>query len=181
MTAIPHPTISQQCYPPIMGYSTSHSQHAQETSYLVADFYQKHPGVARQIRSIEFQSIPFRSTEVPRCHFLKGGGCNGTPINTPQLCLHPPTQMTWLDMSLVAFICLSVCFSVHLSVHLSIHLFVHLSVCLSVCLSICLSVHLFVCPFVHLFVRPSVRTIALPALPALPAVAIAVAAAAAIA
>ena len=40
---------------------------------LVMDFYQKHPGAARHIRSIEFQSIPFRPIEVPRRHFLKGG------------------------------------------------------------------------------------------------------------
>ena len=41
---------------------------------LIADFYLKHPGAARQIRSIEFQSIPFRSIEVPRRLFLTGGG-----------------------------------------------------------------------------------------------------------
>lgn len=32
VTAIPAPSISQQRYPPVTGYSTSHSQHAQETS-----------------------------------------------------------------------------------------------------------------------------------------------------
>ena len=32
MTAIPAPRVSQQRYPPIAGYSTSHSQHAQQTS-----------------------------------------------------------------------------------------------------------------------------------------------------
>ena len=50
--------------------------HAQD---LIAKFYQNHPGAARYIRSIEFQSIPLQSTEVPRHHFLKGiGGCKGT-------------------------------------------------------------------------------------------------------
>jgi Chromo (CHRromatin Organisation MOdifier) domain len=37
---------------------------------LITDFYRKHPGAARHIRSIEFRSIPFRSIEVPRRHFL---------------------------------------------------------------------------------------------------------------
>ena len=32
MTAFPAPSVSQQRYPPITGYSTSHSQHAQHTS-----------------------------------------------------------------------------------------------------------------------------------------------------
>ena len=36
---------------------------------LVADFYRKHPGAARHIRRIEFQSIPFKSVEVLRRHF----------------------------------------------------------------------------------------------------------------
>ena len=40
---------------------------------LVADFYRKNPGAARHIRSVEFQSILFKSVEVPRCHFLEGG------------------------------------------------------------------------------------------------------------
>ena len=40
---------------------------------LVAEFYRNHPGAARHIRGIEFQSIPFRSIEVPGRHFLKGG------------------------------------------------------------------------------------------------------------
>ena len=32
MTAILAPTVSQQRYPPITGYSTSHSHHAQQTT-----------------------------------------------------------------------------------------------------------------------------------------------------
>jgi transposase InsO family protein len=40
---------------------------------LVADFYRKHPGAARHIRSIEFHSIPFKPVIVPRRHFLEGG------------------------------------------------------------------------------------------------------------
>ena len=32
VTAFPAPSVSQQQYPPITGYSTSHSQHAQHTS-----------------------------------------------------------------------------------------------------------------------------------------------------
>jgi Chromo (CHRromatin Organisation MOdifier) domain len=54
-----------------------------DTPDLLADFYQKHPGAARHIRSIEFQSIPFRSIEVPRRHFLKGGvDVRGLPFPT---------------------------------------------------------------------------------------------------
>jgi hypothetical protein len=40
---------------------------------LVANFYRKHPGAARHIRSIEFHSIPFKPVIVPRRHFLEGG------------------------------------------------------------------------------------------------------------
>ena len=40
---------------------------------LIADFYRKHPGAARHIRAVDFQSIPFRSVKVPRRHFLEGG------------------------------------------------------------------------------------------------------------
>jgi hypothetical protein len=32
VTAVPAPQVSQQRYPPITGYSTSHSQHSQQTS-----------------------------------------------------------------------------------------------------------------------------------------------------
>jgi len=32
VTAMPAPTVSQQRYPPVSGYSASHSQHAQQTS-----------------------------------------------------------------------------------------------------------------------------------------------------
>jgi hypothetical protein len=39
---------------------------------LLADFYRKHPGTARQIRSIEFASIPFQPI-VSRRHSLEGG------------------------------------------------------------------------------------------------------------
>jgi hypothetical protein len=53
---------------------------------LVTDFYRKHPGAARHIRAMEFQSIPFQSIEVPRRHFLKGGvDVRGLPIpSTPR-------------------------------------------------------------------------------------------------
>jgi len=43
---------------------------------LIAEFYRKHPGAARQIRSIDFHTIPFRSVpslRVPSRHSLKGG------------------------------------------------------------------------------------------------------------
>jgi transposase InsO family protein len=50
---------------------------------LIADFYRKHPGAARQIRAIEFQSIPFQPL-VPRRHILEGGvDVRGHPISTP--------------------------------------------------------------------------------------------------
>jgi len=39
---------------------------------LVAEFHRKHPGAARQIRSVEFQAIPFQ-IRVPRRHSLEGG------------------------------------------------------------------------------------------------------------
>ena len=38
---------------------------------LVAEFYRKHPGAARQIRAVDFTSIPFRV--VPGRHSLEGG------------------------------------------------------------------------------------------------------------
>jgi len=40
---------------------------------LVTEFYRKHPGAARHIRTVEFSSIPFRSTTVSGRHFSKGG------------------------------------------------------------------------------------------------------------
>ena len=53
---------------------------------LIAEFYRNHPGAARSIRSIKFQSIPFQSVTVPGRHFLKGGGgvdVGGLPIPDP--------------------------------------------------------------------------------------------------
>src|ERR1700678_4050326 len=38
---------------------------------LIADFYRKHPGAARQIQAIDFTSIPFR--RVPGRHSLEEG------------------------------------------------------------------------------------------------------------
>jgi hypothetical protein len=62
---------------------------------LIADFYQKHPGAARQIRSIEFQSIPFRPIEVPRRHFLKGGvDVRGHPVLTLPANPHASADMS---------------------------------------------------------------------------------------
>jgi hypothetical protein len=42
---------------------------------LVTDFYRRHPGAARHIRAVVFDSIPFRpvSDVVPGRHPLKGG------------------------------------------------------------------------------------------------------------
>ena len=69
---------------------------------LIAEFYRNHPEAARHIRSIEFQSLPFQSIEVPRCHFLKGGvDLRGLPIPSKAtnpahpwmlLCLQVPTH-----------------------------------------------------------------------------------------
>jgi transposase InsO family protein len=39
---------------------------------LVAEFHRKHPGAARQVRSVEFRAIPFQ-IRVPRRHSLEGG------------------------------------------------------------------------------------------------------------
>ena len=42
----------------------------------VADFHQKHPGAARHIRAVDFNSIPFQSyppSVVSGRHYLKGG------------------------------------------------------------------------------------------------------------
>ena len=51
---------------------------------LIAKFYRNHPGAARRIRSIEFQSIPFQSVTVPGRHFLKGGvDVRGLPVPDP--------------------------------------------------------------------------------------------------
>jgi hypothetical protein len=50
---------------------------------LVADFYRRHPGAARQIRASDFHSIPFRSVfdVVPGCHPFKGGvDVRGHPV-----------------------------------------------------------------------------------------------------
>ena len=62
--------------------------------------------------------------------------CKGTPVNTLQLCLCPPTQTTWLDMYLVTFARLSV----HLSVHPSIPLpCLYCLACCSCCCCRCLT------------------------------------------
>ena len=46
----------------------------------VADFYRKHPGAARHIRMIEFNSIRFKPL-VPRRHFSEGGvDVRGHPV-----------------------------------------------------------------------------------------------------
>jgi hypothetical protein len=52
---------------------------------LVAEFYRKHPGAARHIRTTEFLSIPFRPTTVSRRHCSEGGGCKGTLRFRPYL------------------------------------------------------------------------------------------------
>jgi hypothetical protein len=50
---------------------------------LVAEFYRKHPGAARHIRTMQFASIPFQSTTVPGRHFSKGGvDVRGHPISS---------------------------------------------------------------------------------------------------
>jgi chromodomain-containing protein len=59
---------------------------------LVAEFYQKHMGVARHIRSTKFNTIAFKLL-VPRHHFLEGGGeCQGTPNFTQQLQIRPKSK-----------------------------------------------------------------------------------------
>src|SRR5277367_5734008 len=62
------------------GYGVKHNSwepwdnvHAPE---LIAEFYRKHPGAARQVRAADFTTIPFRSFSppiVPRRHSLEGG------------------------------------------------------------------------------------------------------------
>jgi len=62
------------------GYGVEHNSwepwdnvHAPE---LIAEFYQKHPGAARQVRAADFTTIPFRSLSpsiVLRRHSLEGG------------------------------------------------------------------------------------------------------------
>ena len=51
---------------------------------LIANFYCKHPGAARHIRSIEFQSIPFQPIAVLRHHSLKGRGVDARELPTPR-------------------------------------------------------------------------------------------------
>jgi Chromo (CHRromatin Organisation MOdifier) domain len=49
---------------------------------LIAEFYQKHPGAAHQVRAIDFSAISFRV--VPSCHSLKGGvDVRGHPFSPP--------------------------------------------------------------------------------------------------
>jgi hypothetical protein len=40
---------------------------------LIVEFYQKHPGAARHIQTVEFSAIPFRPTTVPGHYFSEGG------------------------------------------------------------------------------------------------------------
>ena len=40
---------------------------------LVADFHRRHPGAARYIRVSDFNTLPFRPTQVPSRHFSEGG------------------------------------------------------------------------------------------------------------
>ena len=40
---------------------------------IILDFYRKHPGAARHIRSAEFFSLPFQPTIMPRRHDSEGG------------------------------------------------------------------------------------------------------------
>ena len=71
------------------GYGVEHNSwepwdniHAPER---VTDFHRKHPGAARHIRRVDFNSIPFRSispSEVSRRHSLEGGvDVRGHPIS----------------------------------------------------------------------------------------------------
>src|SRR5271156_4646747 len=59
---------------------------------LVMEFYQKHPGAARQIRALDFTSIPFRSIPssiVPGRHSVKGGvDVRGHSIPSPTSPFH---------------------------------------------------------------------------------------------
>jgi hypothetical protein len=67
--------------------------HAQER---IADFYRKHPGAARHIRAIDFDSIPFQTSSsfvVPRRHSLEGGvDVRGHP--SPTISTTSPTIST---------------------------------------------------------------------------------------
>jgi hypothetical protein len=66
----------------------------------VADFYRKHPGAARHIRAVDFNSIPFRSSSlivVPGRHCLEGGvDVRGHPIST--ISVLPPTPTTFASL-----------------------------------------------------------------------------------
>ena len=54
---------------------------------LVTDFYQRHPGAARHIRTADFHSICFKPLPTPTMpgrHFLKGGvDVRGLPVPIP--------------------------------------------------------------------------------------------------
>ena len=60
---------------------------------LVAEFYRRHPGAARQIRATEFEAIPFQS-RVPSRHSLEGGvdvrGTLHRPRPAPVIPLYTP-------------------------------------------------------------------------------------------
>jgi hypothetical protein len=50
---------------------------------LVTEFYRKHPGAARHIRTTEFLALPFKPVMVSRRHHLEGGvDVRGHPIPT---------------------------------------------------------------------------------------------------
>jgi transposase InsO family protein len=60
---------------------------------LLAEFYRRHPGAARHIRSTDFFSIPFQSVPVPGRHCLEGGvDVRGHPVSTSPLPSDPPAR-----------------------------------------------------------------------------------------
>jgi Chromo (CHRromatin Organisation MOdifier) domain len=63
---------------------------------LIAEFYQKHPGAARQVRAIDFSAIPFHV--MLSCHSLKGGvDVRGHPFS-PLSCSDPPPSTLFISI-----------------------------------------------------------------------------------
>jgi hypothetical protein len=67
---------------------------------LVAEFYRKHPGAARHIRTTKFLSIPFRPTTVSRRHCSEGGwDVRGHSVSVPTSITPVPNSVTYVTPS----------------------------------------------------------------------------------
>src|SRR5271155_2238712 len=89
------------------GFGTEHNSwepwndvHAPE---LIMEFYQKHPGAARQIRALDFRAIPFRSISpkvLSRHSLERGVDVRDTPSFPPLPPLPPTPHLHYLPLSI---------------------------------------------------------------------------------